>query len=70
MIDNFRKMKETTENTVNNKFRQMADNDCKDIGKNITNTLAAAVELQRYCQSNTTRSPRNHYNNNALFRFS
>ena len=32
-------------------------------------TLAAAVELQRYRQSNTTRSPRNHYNNNALFRF-
>ena len=36
MIDNFRKMKETTENTVHNKFRQMADDDCKDIGKSIT----------------------------------
>ena len=29
-------MKETTENTVHNKFRQMADDDCKDIGKSIT----------------------------------
>lgn len=36
MIDNFRKVKETTENTLNNKFRQVADDEWKEIGKSIT----------------------------------
>ena len=27
-------------------------------------TYAAAVQLQRYCNSSTLESPRNHYNNN------
>ena len=36
MIGNFRKVKETTENTLNNKFRQVADDEWKEIGKSIT----------------------------------
>ena len=36
MISNFRKVKETTENTLNNKFRQVADDEWKEIGKSIT----------------------------------
>ena len=36
MIDNFRKVKETTENTLNNKFRQVADDEWKEIGKAIS----------------------------------
>ena len=35
----------------------------------ILRTLAAAVELQRYRQSNTAESPRKHYNNTSLFNF-
>ena len=37
MIDNFKKVMETLENTSNKKFRKVAENELKEIYKNIIN---------------------------------